>query len=61
MRGSSGLNLGPLLFLIFVNDPHKATKYLYPIMFAEVTNLFYFHKNIKALFQMVNSELELVK
>ena len=35
-------------------------KYLDPIMFADDTNLFYSHKNIKALFQIVNSELKLV-
>ena len=36
------------------------TKYLDPIMFADNTNLFYSHKNIKTLFQIVNSELKLV-
>ena len=58
MRGSSILE--PLLFLIFVNDLHKVTKYLDPIMFADDTNLFYSHKNIKTLFQIVNSELRLI-
>ena len=51
---------GPLMFLIFVNDLHKVTKYLDSIMFADDTNLFYSHKNIKTLFQIVNSELKLV-
>ena len=60
MCSSSGLNLGPLLFLIFVNDLHKVTKYLGPIIFTDDTNLVYFHKNIKTLFQIVNSELKLV-
>ena len=55
-----GSILGPLLFLIFVNDLYKVTKYLDPIMFADDTNLFYSHKNIKTLFQIVNSELKLV-
>ena len=55
-----GSILGPLLFLIFVNDLYKVTKYLEPIMFADDTNLFYSHKNIKALCQIVNSELKLV-
>ena len=36
-----GSILGPLLFLIFVNDLHKVTKYLDPIMFTDDTNLFY--------------------
>ena len=52
--------LGPILFLIFVNDLHKVTKYLDPIMFADDTNLFSSHKNIKTLSQIVNSELKLV-
>ena len=53
-----GSILGPLLFLIFVND--LQAKYLDPIMFADDTNLFCSHKNIKTLFQIVNSELKLV-
>ena len=55
-----GSILGPLLFLIFVNDLHKVTKYLDPIMFADDTNHFYSHKNIKTLFQIVSSELKRV-
>ena len=59
-RVPQGPILGPLLFPIFVNDLHKVAKYLDPIMFADDTNLFSSHKNIKTLFQIVNSELELV-
>ena len=55
-----GSILGPLLFIIFVNDLHKVTKYLDPIIFADDTNLFCSHENIKTLFQIVNSELKLV-
>ena len=55
-----GSILGPLLFLIFVNDFHKVTKYLDPIMFADNANQFNSHKNIKTLFQIVNSELKFV-
>ena len=55
-----GSILGPLLFLILFNDLHKVTKYLNPIMFADDTNLFCSHKNVKTPFQIVNSELKLV-
>ena len=52
-----GSILGPLLFLIFVNDLHKVTKYLDPIMFADDTNLFYSHKNIKTLFFQMKKKM----
>ena len=37
--------LGPLLFLIFVNDLENSTKLLDPIMFADDTNFFTLTKN----------------
>ena len=46
-----GSILGPLLFLVYVND------FLEPIMFSDDTNLFYSHKDIKTLFNIVNNEL----
>ena len=52
-----GSILGPLLFLIFVNDLTQATSLLDPIMFADDTNLFYSHKDIDTLFDTVNDEL----
>ena len=51
-----GSILGPLLFLIFVNDFPQSTL-LDPIMFADDTNLFYSNKNIISLFEVVNKEL----
>ena len=53
-----GSILGPLLFLIYVNDLKKASTILDPIMFADDTNLFYSHSNIKTLFKTVNEELQ---
>jgi len=53
-----GSILGPLLFLLYVNDLYKASKVLTPIMFADDTNLFYAHKNLNVLYHTVNSELQ---
>ena len=51
-----GSILGPLLFLIFVNDLPQATL-LDPIMFADDTNLFYSNQDINSLYEFVNKEL----
>ena len=53
-----GSILGPLLFLIYVNDLQYVSNLLGPIMFADVTNLFYAEENIKTLFDTVNIKLQ---
>ena len=47
-----------LLFLLYINDLHQASKKIKPIMFADYTNFFYSHMNIKTLFDTVNKERE---
>ena len=49
--------LGPPLFLVYVNDLPNASRLLDPIVFADDTNLFFNHKDIKHLFPVVNNEL----
>ena len=53
-----GSILGPLLFIVYVNDLYRASNILKPIMFADDTNLFCSGKHIKTLFQTANIELE---
>ena len=52
-----GSILGPLLFLIFINDLCHSTLLLETILFADDTNLFYSHNNVKELFRTMNAEL----
>ena len=49
--------LGPLLFLIFVNDLSNSTKVLDPVLFADDTNLFCSDNNIRILSETANQEL----
>ena len=56
-----GSILGPLLFLLYVNDLHKASNLIKPIMFADDTNFFHSDKNIKNLFQIFNKELQIIQ
>ena len=50
--------LGPLLFLIYVNDLQYLSHLLQHVMFANDTNSFYAESDIKKLFQTVNNELQ---
>jgi len=54
-----GSILGPLLFILYINDLIQSSKILRFIMFADDTNLFYSHKDLNELSRIVN--LELVK
>ena len=52
-----GSILGPLVFLLYVNDLKDAFSVLDPTMFVDDTNLFYTHSYIQKLFSMMNEEL----
>ena len=49
--------LVPLLFLICVNDLHRASAYINPVMFVDDTNSFCSSKDTKTLFETMNFEL----
>ena len=52
-----GSVLGPLLFLIFINDIVNSSRLLHFILFADDTNLFYSCKSLELLLTTVNDEL----
>ena len=52
-----GSILGPLFFLIFVNDLNNSTKVLDPVLFADNTNLYCSDSDIRTVFEIANQEL----
>ena len=52
-----GSILGPLLFIIYINDMINATNKLFPLIFADDTNVFITGKNIENLVNEMNSEM----
>ena len=53
--------LGPLLFLLFINDLPNASRRLKFYIFADDTNIYYDSDTIEDLTKKVNNELKYVK
>ena len=52
-----GSILGPLFFLLYINDINNASKILQLILFADDTNVFLSHKDADCLANILNTEL----
>jgi Reverse transcriptase (RNA-dependent DNA polymerase) len=53
-----GSILGPLLFILYINDIVNCSKTLFFTLFADDTNLLFSGKDLRVLFQNLNIELE---
>ena len=55
-----GSVLGPLLFLIYINDIHNVSRHLQLFLFADDTNIYFEANNLNYLQRIVNRELDLL-
>ena len=52
-----GSILGPILFILYVNDLYRLSEKLSFILFADDTNMFYSDCNLKCTFKVINEKL----
>jgi hypothetical protein len=55
-----GSILGPLLFLLYINDLSTVSKACFSVLFADDTNLFIQGKNINDMCHKVNEEMKII-
>ena len=55
-----GSILGPLLFLLYINDMASCSKYLHFLLFADDTNLLHSNSDMWKLMQIINTELQIL-
>ena len=53
-----GLSLGPLLFILYINELPNASELTDPLLFADDTSILYSHSNPNCLESLLNDELQ---
>ena len=53
-----GFVLGPLLFLLYINDIENCSEFVSSILFADDTNILYSHTCLKTLNTIIQVELD---
>ena len=53
-----GSILGPLLFILYINDLPNASELTDPLLFTDDTSIFYSHSNPNCLESVLNDELQ---
>jgi hypothetical protein len=56
--GASGSILGPLFFLLYINDICNVSQLIDIVVFADDTNRFFFHKESQYVINTLNRETE---
>ena len=60
MWSPTSSEIGPLLFLLYINDISQCSKLFDIHLFADDSNIFYAHKSLLDLECLINAELKLV-
>ena len=53
-----GSIIGPLFFIIFMNDIFYASELLFNVLYADDTSIFLSHKDLQTLVQSMNNEMK---
>ena len=53
-----GSIIGPLFFIVFMNDIFYASELLFNVLYADDTSIFLSHKDLQTLIQSMNNEMK---